>query len=349
MLILAAGLWMAALSPAQVAAQAPVIDQLSHEELLAAAKAEGSVTWYVMLIREAVEPIAAEFEKKTGIKVTLVRLGTEELLGKFLVEAEAGKTEADVLYITGLPIDLRNKGLLARYTPQAVKDIGSEIASNFGAADGFWTPMALHFMIMTYNPQSIPPAQAPRKWTDLLDPKFSGKIVHADPAYSGSALYHVYYLAQKYGWEFFDKLARNDPMIVRGHGQISQMVQSGERPLAGEQNSQNVTYAKNRGDAPEVGIMPEDGALMIPITAAVPKNAPRPHAARLLVNWLLSKEAQQTVANVGGMYSVWENLPAPPGLPALNEVSGIATIDSLAAEASKAEVKDRFWEAMERN
>ena len=82
--------------------------------------------------------------------------------------------------------------------------------------------------------------ELPKNWTDLLDPKYKGKMVMPDPSYTAIQLMIVGTMSKKYGCEFYQKLRANDVMIVQGHQQVSETLTRGERLLAAEGADQYV-------------------------------------------------------------------------------------------------------------
>src|SRR5437763_1760038 len=69
-------------------------------------------------------------------------------------------------------------------------------------------------------------------WVDLTGPKYAGKLVMAEPSFSSLLVAVVGMLARDYGWPYFEKLRRNDVLLVQGNQQVSDMIKRGERAIA---------------------------------------------------------------------------------------------------------------------
>ena len=72
-------------------------------------------------------------------------------------------------------------------------------------------------------------ADAPKNWTDLLDPKWKDKIALGHPGFSGYVGTWVVTLRKLYGWDFFEKLAKNNPQVGRSINDTVTMLNAGER------------------------------------------------------------------------------------------------------------------------
>ena len=74
-------------------------------------------------------------------------------------------------------------------------------------------------------------ADAPKSFADLLDPKWSGKIVKAHPSYSGTILTATYQIARDIGWSYFEKLAQQKVMQVQSATDPPKKLALGERAI----------------------------------------------------------------------------------------------------------------------
>ena len=76
-------------------------------------------------------------------------------------------------------------------------------------------------------------ADAPKNWTDLLDPKWKDKIALGHPGFSGYVGTWAVTLRKLYGWDFFEKLAKNNPQVGRSINDTVTMLNAGESVVAG--------------------------------------------------------------------------------------------------------------------
>ena len=171
-------------------------------------------------------------------------------------------------------------------------------------------------MIIAYNTQKLKPEEAPKSWKDLLDPKWKGKIAMPSPMLSGTAYVAAGALADKYGWEYFDKLKANGLHVENGNSAIQNKLLTGEYAAAMilEENILKLAAAKKE---PLKVIYPSDGIICVPSPIGIFKVTKNPEGAKALVDWWLSKEGQQAVVK-GWMHSVRGDVEPPTGAPKLS-------------------------------
>jgi iron(III) transport system substrate-binding protein len=73
--------------------------------------------------------------------------------------------------------------------------------------DGYFAVDCLTMPVMGYNPKLVKPEEAPKSLSDLLDPKWKGKLVKAHPGYSGTIVTSTLAISKLLGWEYFEKPA----------------------------------------------------------------------------------------------------------------------------------------------
>ena len=81
--------------------------------------------------------------------------------------------------------------------------------------DGFYHTTSAGLVVITYNTAKVKAEEAPKKWTDLLDPKWKGKVSIGHPGFSGYVGTWVLTMKKLYGWDYFKKLEKNKPQIGR--------------------------------------------------------------------------------------------------------------------------------------
>ena len=152
----------------------------------AAAKKEGSVTWYTSTPVAAGQYIANEFQKKTGIKVEMLRTGGQNVIRRFLQEADSGRVVVDVITMSDMSAAnaMSRRGLLV-----PLKPIGfDKIIPDAKDANGNYIAQRLTLVGMIVRTDKIAAADYPKTWTDLTNPKFKGKLVMADPSFTAIQL-----------------------------------------------------------------------------------------------------------------------------------------------------------------
>jgi len=307
-----------------------------------AAKKEGKVVYYTSTPVNAAQEIAKRFEAKYGIKVELFRSGGEATLRRLLTEIDAGKVLADVVTITDPAAfnNLGQRGMLEPYKPVNWDKVPNEAKD----PQGHWVAQRLNLANMAYRKDKIPPADVPRKWTDLTDAKYKGKMVHPDPSYTATALMVVASLSKTHGWDYYEKLAKNDVMIVQGAAQVATALTSGQRLIAAEA-SDSYTWRDREKGQPVDAIFPEDGVFMIPAPTAVLKGGPNPNAAKLLADFMLSDEVQPLYIEEG-LYGARVDAPVPSGNPTLDKMK-LLPIDYEYVEKNSEKIKERFSQIFE--
>jgi len=306
---------------------------------MAAAKREGSVRWYTSTPVATAQKIANLFEKETGIKVELFRSGGSAVLSRFMQELNAGSREADLLTTSdpAAAASLAKRGIFEAFKPADFDKIPAEVKDK----DGYWIAQRLNLLAIAVKGDAVKPADRPKTWSDLTDAKYKGLLVMPDPSFTSLQLVAVATLSQKLGWSFYEKLKRNDIMIVQGHEQVEAMVKRGERPIAAEELD---SYAADDRKAGQdiVTIYPTEGVFAIASPSAIVKGGPHPNAAKAFAQFMISDAVQNTFP-AEGIYAARADAPPPPGSPKLDTLK-LLPIDFVALAANEGEVKSHFNE-----
>jgi len=198
---------------------------------------------------------------------------------------------------------LKQRKALAEFTPQGAATLLPAFANL--ADPGLYYPASATSHLLVYHKQNVAQADAPKSWTDLLDPKWKGRVATGHPAFSGCTGIWVLALRKTYGWDYFEKLAKNNPRIGRSGNDPLTLINAGEC-LVGPAPTSTAFQNVDKGN-PIQPVYPADGATLCVGPSAVMANAPHPNAARLFMEWLLSDDfAKLSVANHGD--------PVHPGL-----------------------------------
>src|SRR3982075_3389183 len=223
----------------------------AQDARLEAARKEGKVVWYTSLALTSSEKVAKLFETAyPGVKVEVHRTGSQRILQRMMQELQANIKNVDVVHTSdaGHYVLLKEKKLLMRYTPAGVDVFGA----GFKDKDGYHYGLRATVNVIAYNTKVVSPADAPRTWKDLLDPKWRGRLVTAHPGYSGVIATHVLALVHLHGWDYFKALAQNKPMLVQSAVDPSGVVASGERPVAVNGGDYTFYQIKKKGNPVEI-------------------------------------------------------------------------------------------------
>jgi iron(III) transport system substrate-binding protein len=305
----------------------------------AAAKSEGKVVWYTSTPIETANKIAKQFEASTGVHVELFRSGGSAILRRFLQEIQGGRAAADVLTTSdpAATASLAKKGTFVAFKPTNFDKV-PDTAKDPG---GMYVAQRLNMITIVVRNDKVGAADAPKTWSDLVDPKYKGKLITTDPSFTALGLMTVATLAKKFGWDYYKKLRQNDTMVVQGNQQVSDMLKSGERLIAAGVLDSYAADDRKQGH-PLATVYPSEGALIIPSPTAVVKGSPHPNAAKLFAEFMLSDAAQKFFPEDGG-YAARTDIDPPSGSPKLSDVKSIP-VDYDEIEKETARVKRQFNE-----
>jgi iron(III) transport system substrate-binding protein len=309
---------------------------------LAAAKKEGQVVWYTSTPIETAHKIAKQFEAETNIKVEMFRSGGSAILRRFLQEQQAGRAAVDVMTTSdpAATASLARKGTFVAFKPKNFDKIVEEGRDK----DGYFVAQRLNLMTIYARTDKLAATDLPKTWGDLLDVRYKGKLVMTDPSFTALQLTVVGMMSKTLGWDYYEKLRKNDIMIVQGNQQVSDNIKRGERLVAvGALDS----YAADDRKAghPIVTILPIDGTFVIPSPTAVIKGSPNPNAAKAFAEFMIGDAAQLLFPADGG-YAARRDIPPPADGVALDKIK-ILAVDYDYIEKEAARIKKRFNEVFQ--
>jgi iron(III) transport system substrate-binding protein len=296
-----------------------------------AARAEGTVTWYVaQMSGEAAEAMGRRFtQRHPGVSVSVVRTTGQVAYERLRQELKNQTPACDVFSSTDISHypALMKRNALARYEPENAGELA--VPYRGLGEKGFYYPTTGSLQLLIYHTKSVTGADIPRRCTDLLAPKFNRRVAIAHPAFSGYFGQWVLAMRRQYGWSFFEKLAANNPRIGRSGNDPITMLNAGEC-VVGTGPASTSTVSAARGNP--IGIVyPDDGTVLTVGPSAVVAAAPHPNAARLFMEWLLSRDYADACRD-------WSLEPvradAEP-LPGIKPISEIRTMSFTAAEIAR--------------
>lgn len=258
-------------------------------------KEEGKLVAYLAMNAADAVTVQKSFEKKfPQIKVDLVRAGAPALLQRILTEYRGGKIFADAVLGFGFVLyELGQQKLLARYEPPDRQNY----APQFKDKEGYWTNVFPIVHTIAYNPKLTPLAELPARYTDLLLPKWKGKLgMNANNIMFLAAM--MSHFGKENGMDFLQKLSAQAPQVRGGGTLLATLVAAGEFPVAFSINENNVENFKQKG-APIDWLRLADPLYGELVPIGVMAGAPHPAAARLFVDYVLSKEGQELFRDLG--------------------------------------------------
>jgi iron(III) transport system substrate-binding protein len=257
---------------------------MPDDQLLAAAKKEGSVTIYAS--NSSIQENAAAFQKQYGIKVQTYRADSEEVLQRVLQEAGAGKLPADLVDTNGGELlAMTAKSVLADYDN---KKVTAQLRP--GSVHPGWVATRYDAFTVSWNTNKI--KSPPASYQDLIDPRFKGQIELEPDDWDWYLGLHSYLTSQMH-WTiqqadaFFTKLAAN-AKVVKGHTVQAQLLDSGQIGIAPDSYKHLIDQDHFGKGAPVVWQPVVQPVLYRPNGIGLTRTSPHPAAATLYMKWSLT-------------------------------------------------------------
>jgi iron(III) transport system substrate-binding protein len=309
-------------------------------ELIAAARKEGKAIWYTSVDLPVAERIGKAFESKyPGVAMRVERSGAERLFQRIGQEYASNIHAVDFVNSSDAAhfIVWKRDGLLAPYVPE---DVAQHYPAEHRDPDGLFATWRATLSVIGYSTKLVKPEEAPNSFADLLDPKWSGKIVKAHPGYSGTIMTATYQVARDLGWEYFEKLSAQKIMQVQSAADPPKKLALGERAVMADGVEYGMFLLKDKGEPVEI-VYPAEGTPLIIGPNGVMKKAPNPNAARLAQSFMFSLECQQLMVDFGGLRSFHALVKEKTGRKPLAEIK-LMKDDPAAVEKQADDIKARY-------
>ena len=255
----------------------------SAQDRVAAAKKEGALTLYTTIAEKDLPTLIKPFESKYGVKVTVWRAGTSNVLQRALQETSAKKYDVDVIHIGSPEMEAlaREQVLLPITSP-----VQNDLQPGSVPAHRQWAATLLSVWVQAYNTKLVNQASLPRTYRDLLDPKWKGKLGVEGKDEDWFASVVDVMGGGETGLKFFrDLVATNGLSVRQGHTLLNNLVISGEVPLA--LNIYNYMPEQARKKGAPIDWFAIEPAIARSNGVGVARHAPHPNAARLFYDYLL--------------------------------------------------------------
>ncbi len=322
--------------PAPDVHAAPDIDQ---------AEQEGRAVFYANIT--AVEPIMENFFEEYGVEADYTRISTAVYLPTVMTEFRAGALPSDV-FQAPMPVMeiLKDEGVLGEYvSPMA--DLYPDWAAD---PDGVIQQFGIEYVALIYNTDLVSPDEVPTSYRDLTDPRWNDEIVMADPSTHATTITwlvgvkeHVFDDDEDAWREWLHGVAANRPMFVRSFGPTPGPIETGEKQIAISMPKYIVTRAPAPLGWADVGVTGEP-LMGTPRGIAVRRNAERPNAARLFIDYWLSEASARVLTEQVGEYVLHEGIYPPiDGIEAI-EVLPLRTLANWEIDHWAAEFEDIFYD-----
>jgi iron(III) transport system substrate-binding protein len=324
---------------ARVLAAAPPAVSITPE-LVAAATKEGKLNFYTAMDLPVAEKLAKAFEAKyPGIAVRVERSGSERLFQRIAQEMGSNIRNCDISNTSDAAhvIVWKRNGWLAPFVPS---DVAAHWQPHYKDTDGTWATVRIYLSCIAYNTNLVPPGEVPKSFAELLEPKWTGKLVKGHPGYSGTIMTATHQMARDLGWDYFEKLAKQRVMQVQSSTDPPKKIALGERAVQVDGGDYNVFVHKQQGAPVEV-VYASEGSPTISSPNAIFAGAVNPNAARLFHCWLCSREGQQLLVDITGQYPAHGEAKAHPLRRPLSEIK-LMREDPAEVAANADEIKARY-------
>ncbi len=263
------------------------------KRLVEGAKKERQVVLYSTMTVADGKAFGAAFERKYGVQLVHWRTSSEKIVQRAVAEARGRRYEADVFESSANHLEaLRRERLLEDFHTPVLSEI---VPAALPRGHRQYVADRFVFFVMGYNTNLVKPGELPATFEELLQPRWSGRITIEGTDVTWFAAVTKAMGEQK-GLAYFRRLAAMKPEIRNGHIHTAQLVASGEVPFFLTAYNNNMETLKSKG-AP-VDWKPLQPAFGQAAAIGLARYAPRPHAALLFAEFVLSKEGQEIYKSV---------------------------------------------------
>jgi len=262
--------------------------QATDPKIVEAAKKEGEIIWFTSMSVDQSQPLMNAFQKKyPAIKPVLMRAGGGAIMNRVLTETRAGMFGFDVVGGRGEMIQIfKERGIIAPYISPETKLIDPDLFDK----QGYWY---VHYVVpwaLGYNTAQVKKEEVPKTYEALLDPKWKGGKISMD----NEGYLVLQGLMTAWGKEkaidYMKKLAAQDPVLMRGNTERVAFTGAGQYPLI-------LAYAhaieREKFKGSPMDWIPLEPAVVEIDPHMIGTKAPHPNAARLFMDYILSKEGQE--------------------------------------------------------
>ena len=274
-----------------------------NDQLVAAAKKEGTLSFYgpSTLTNDGVQLLAQAFNRKHGTNITLTYYPSKSMtaeVNKMIGMSATGiAPEWDVMaIIDGLHGALWTKKL---HVPFDYASLGIDPRTiHF---DRGTVSVANQIVLPSYNRNNLAAQDVPKRWEDLLDPKWKGRKIGI-PTATGQMDYLAIRWGEQKFLQFATELAKQEPIPGR-LGELYTRLQIGEILVASTMIDSFINLAeKTKAPIVQAHIQP---VVSPAYHAGVLKGSAHPSAGHLFVAFLVTPEAQSIWENHGGESSAF--------------------------------------------
>jgi len=265
------------------------------KELYPKAKQEGNLIIYSVWDVEHLRGVTDAFMKRyPGIKATYWQGRNPEIVTRVLTELQGGQSSVDVILSDNAPPVIRAAGGIMPYDT-VQRDV-------LVLHDPTLPTVSLQIQALSYNTKKIKPADLPKSWEDVANPKFKGQVALDDPMRAGPLSSMLAGLSEQWKDEarfnnFVKGLKALNVPVHKSTSAMFRLVISGEYAICMPALLHDVFEEKGKGTP--VDYIKTVPPVVFPRQAGIYAKAPHPNAAKLFAEWAISTEGQQVIDSVG--------------------------------------------------
>jgi iron(III) transport system substrate-binding protein len=282
---------------------------------------EDRLTIYSGRNQELIEPLLEQFAEDTGIGID-VRYGDSSDLA-LLIDEEGDQSPADV-FLSQSPGSTGFLDSKGRLTPvdESVLDL---VPERFRADDGRWVGVSGRVRVLVYNPDAVAESALPQSVFDVTDERYRGRVGVAPP----NASFQDFVTAmrelegEQRTKEWLDGLVANDVKTYPNNIAIVEAVDRGEIDMGLVNDYYLYELQAQDPDISAVNHYFPDGdlgSLILTTTVGVLDTANDKARAEQLIEYLLSRPAQEFYAEESFEYPLASGVPADPAKPPLDTI-----------------------------
>jgi iron(III) transport system substrate-binding protein len=283
---------------------------MSAADLAKAANTEGQVNWYTTFASSDVQPMIAAFNKAyPKIKINALRLSASQLPPKIITEQRGHQYTADVV---------------SGDSPQVAQLIHANALQPFTSPDqtplpqglslptGYQTVVYAVTTALAWNPTVVKQKglPVPTSIQTFTQPAWKGKF-SIDPTAVNWYDSLIKTMGHSQALALVQKLGQNNPVLVESHTEALTDVQAGEPAGAVTAYGYKASSLKKKTPAGVEFLNPNPVPSSLNLIDLV-ASAPHPAAARLFVNWMVSKAGQTAVVDVTNHTSLRSDVTNDP-------------------------------------
>ena len=269
---------------------AVLADAQTQEQLIAGAKSEGKLVIYASAAVQQLQMYFTVFNKRYPfIKTEYFRTDKQKLVTRMLLEEQAKQRLADVVHTSVIETHiLKKRGALSRYVPME----SASYPSQYKDPQGFWTSVYASGTLMGFNSRQVKRAEAPKTYEDLLNSRWKGAM-----GIDNTKIEWFSMLLKLKGRPFMEKLAAQNAQVMAGNTNLLNLLAAGEFAIMAGVYEYSVDNLKTKGAPVDwIGLEP---VITYTVAVSLPSQPPHPFAAKLFIEWLLTREGQEVINQYG--------------------------------------------------